>query len=854
MANAAETVGNYSGRPQFSLQAYAVRIETDVANNRSRYRCELYANNPTLDNNGTWTGGAAPWGFNLGGQVNSGSAALDFRGAPARITLAFYETGWFGHDANGNLTLVLDANHGPLDVFGTADPPVVNFVTDRIDKLPSAPSGLALVLSSLNTITASWNAANAYGGAILEYELQHDDGSNFSGATVVSAGTSLSKAVTGLPYNARRYFRVRARTARGWGGWSATAYKTTTSNLPPAASTPGVARVSDTQQTVSWNRTASASSPVDSQQVLRRIRATSWGSYANVNSIDTGYTSNGSHSWADTGTVPNRMYQYQIKTVNPQGERLSTASVFVYTTPAAPTELTAVKNAASGIDLTLEQGVLHGSYQTTLQYSTDGGTTWLALATLSAGVLSYTMASPPGGSAIKFRARVAIVDSGAVGNGLTSSWKESSTVQLTAPPNPPSALNPNGVTFDAVGARTFSWQHNSVDSSLQSAYEIQYRIGTGAYTSTGKITSTTRSRVMPANLFSNGQSYNWQVRTWGVHANPSGWSTSATFTTSAVPTVSISSPGSVLNMSQVTATWVYADAEGSAQSGWEANLVAVEAQGGDVLQAKSGSGTATSVLFTTRLEDNTSYKIQVRVKDGSGLWSAWDQQTFTTDFLLPPVPLLTATFSDVEGVVTLNIENPPAVPGVTAEATSNRILRSNNEGASWNEFLADAPLNGTVLDPTVPLSQTVLYRVEAWSDLPSSAVSADASVYSLTNMGYWSAGPGFQNTTQLRVGLGSPPRIDITRGLADKTLHYFAGRTLPVEATGTSLERTGTVEFLVSSLAERQLVAAMSFLPAPHLFRLPDGTYFFASIGAVSEVRVDRDAYTFSFPVQEVDS
>lgn len=855
MADRADASGvfNNTGGNTYDLYGYLVRTEVDNTWNggqgRSRFQAELYARF-LGGTNQRFNLSDQSFGFVVGGNDFTVVHNMDMRGT-SMLTLGVFDAGWYAHDANGNLNLNMRvATRANIPQFGLADSGNVWFAVDRIPQLPSAPGTPSLSLPASTSIRGAWTAAPGNGDTILEYEFQVSTSSTFaSGNTSISAGTALNATITGRPYNTQHWGRARARTARGWGPYSAASSITTNPDVPAAPGTPTITRVSDTQQTVAWSRNASVAKPVASQNILRRVHTGSWGAFGSVGSIAADYTTNGTHSWSDTGTVANRIYQYQVKAANPAGEATSPSSVLVYTTPAAPSSVSAVRQPSGSIDITIAQGVLHSDYKTTLEYSTDGGSTWIALATLNSGVLNYTMSSPPGGSSVQFRARVVIDATGAIGNGLVSTNRVSNTVTLITPPNPPSALNPTGVVFDAGAARTFGWQHNPVDSSAQTAYELRYRIGTGAYTSTGKITSAVQSRLIAAATFVNGQAYNWQVRTWGAHADPSNWSDSATFTTSAPPTVAITGPSGTVGVSTATATWTYYDAEGTAQSAWESQLL----YNAVVAEERSGSGTATSVTFNTRLVDAGSYQVRARVRDGSGLWSNWDQSSFVTDFFTPSTPLLAGAFASGDGTVKLTIVNPAAVPGVTIAAVSNTLQRSTDGGLTWVEIASDLPLNSAFSDPTAPLGQSVLYKVEAWSALPSVAESAVLTVDTTTVAGYWSAGAGFQVVIPMRVGYKSPPKIDLESGLAQKTLHYFAGRTLPVEASGDAILRTGKASFLITNLQDRAVVAQLALLPAPHLFRLPDGTHLFASIGNVSEARVDRDAYTISLPLQEVE-
>lgn len=623
-------------------------------------------------------------------------------------------------------------------------------------------------------------------------------------------------------------------------------------NAPSAPSSLTVARSSDTQQNCSWTRNASTPAPYSGQQVLRNTHAGSWS--GNVAIASFGYSNTtGAEAFYDTTTIPNRVYQYQIKSYNDAGEAYSAVSALVFTTPAAPVAVTATKLSNTSIQLDLSQGVLHGSYKTTIEYSLNGSGTWTALTTLNAGVLTYLWSSVPAGSSVQFRARVYVDYAGAVGNGLTSANTLSSVVPLASPPNAPSALAPNGLVFDAATAQLFTWQHNTVDSSPQSYYELRYKKTTDStWITTGKITSGTSSRNITAGTFSNGFNYEWQVRTWGIHADPSAYSSSATFYTSTPPTVTITQPVSPLAAALATAVWTYYDAEGSAQSAWEALLI----RAGSTLESLSGSGATNTVDFATRLTDATTYQVHVRVRDGSGLWSAWDQRSFTTNFPVPATPTITAVWDKEIGATKVVVTNPSG----SVVVTHNDIYSSSDNGQTW-ELVDTAPLNGTGFDRTMVLGQWVLYKAIAWSALPSSTESAQVSVNSTyvgedyigPDGGYWSGGAGFNTILRMKHGYQKPQSIEMTTGAHEKVLHYYAGRDSAVETMGEATVRTGKVEFLVLTLEDMRKARQLATMPAPHLFRLPDGTKVFASIGAVTDTRLQEGAYTISLQITEVD-
>lgn len=757
------------------------------------------------------------------------------------------------HDANGYLTINAQGTvtvhsgstiNGTYNLGGTA-------VQPRIPKPAGTPPRPVVRSVTSNSLSFYLDEpSNENGSDVHTYNYQVDNNSDFSSPVANVVDSEINGrdfgSVGGLtPPASTWYVRNRWQNVAGWSPWSPTLTITLGIVAPTAPATPTVVRVSDTTQTVTWTRNASTAAPYSSQQVQRRELSNGvWGAWGAIATVGTAYTNSGSSSISDTSSVPNKQYQYRVKATNSAGEAYSGSSVSVFTTPAAPSTVDAEKQSDGSILVTVTQAVSHTSYKTTLQYSLNGGTSWTALTTLNNGVNTYLW-TPPAGSSVVFQASVAVDSAGSVGTGLTSTWARSNTVGLTAPPAAPSNLAPNGPAFDASLEQTFSWKHNTLDSSHQTAYEIHYRIGTGAWVTTGKVTSAISSRVFPAGTFTNGNSYQWEVRTYGAHATASPWSATATFKESAPPSVTISSPGTTLDTSTLLLAWNYFDPEGSAQSLWEAQLLLQD----EVIETQSGSGATSSIEFATRLTDATEYQVTVRVRDGDSLWSNWDQVTFTTDFLTPPVPDLNLSWDDTTGTVAAAINNLSG----DIDATSNVLVRSLDGGQSWEE-VGVAPVNGTGFDPTVPLGLlAVQYKVIAWTDLPSSSESLVQEISTVYEVGYWSVGDMFQTVIQLRINQGGPPKIDLTTGIYQKILHYYAGRTSPVETIGEATAVTGSVEFVVTSVAERNLARLMALMPAPHLFRLPDGTLVFSSVGEVSETRLAEGWYQISFNITEVD-
>lgn len=616
---------------------------------------------------------------------------------------------------------------------------------------------------------------------------------------------------------------------------------------PAAPSTPTVTRVSDSFHTVNWNRVASTAAPYTSQQLQRAqaVAGGGWSSWAGISAINTRYTNNGSHSVTDNGTAANRKYKNRVKAANTVGERYSAESAVYYTTPATPTVLTAEKLSDTSIKLTFNTAVPYSEYRSYLQYSLNGGSTWSVLATVSSGVTEYTWNTVPSGSSVIFRISTGVYDSGKIGHDLRSGYKLSNEVPLLAPPLAPTVVSPNGIALKSNTPIIFRWKHNSADSSSQQSFEVFRKYGTGAtpWSSFGRVYSSQDYFIIPEGEVSRSD-YLWQVRTWGAHPNPSPRSAVANITISDPPIATITAPGAVVTQSRVSISWTYSDTETPSQAAWEAELI------GDsgVLEVRSGTGTQSSLTFNTRLENFSNYQAAVRVMDGVNIWSDWDQHSFSTDFDQPLEPTLTVFFDEESGSVQLDVDNP--VDPLTL--SHNEILRSNDGGNTW-ETAATIPINGTGFDNAVTIGlDSVLYKAVAWTSLPSSKESVAQSVATFSDRGYWSVGTDFELMIPLKINIKKPPKIDLTTDLHSKTLHYFAGRTLPTETAGDALAVSGSVEFAVNSVEQLTQVRQMAKLPAPHLFRLPDGTFLYASIKGVRDSRLEVGWYSIRLRITEV--
>lgn len=163
--------------------------------------------------------------------------------------------------------------------------------------LPAVPGSPAFSSATYSSLVLSYTAGSSYSPGIVEYQIQHNSAATDAGATTVSNGTALSRTLTNLPANATRYARVRARSARGWGDWTAWV---SASTLPTPA--PGISvspNTAGTQATVSLSPPAGVTTVTKYRVEYRRVGSGAATSFDTVSTsaVRTGLNPGTSYQW-----------------------------------------------------------------------------------------------------------------------------------------------------------------------------------------------------------------------------------------------------------------------------------------------------------------------------------------------------------------------------------------------------------------------------------------------------------------------------------------------------------------------------------------------------------------------------
>ncbi|XBH21616.1 fibronectin type III domain-containing protein [Jonesiaceae bacterium BS-20] len=694
---------------------------------------------------------------------------------------------------------------------------------------PNAPSITNLTSSSCSVIGSA--PANN-GSAINLYEFQRSSNSTFTSGLASMTTTSASGgAFGGMTGNTDYWGRYRVRNGVGWSDWSNGTKLHTKPVAPSAPTNPSSNRVSDTSITSKWTRTASTAAPWDQVIPIRWDNVTD--KWTNLNPLAGTAT-----SFTDTSVRADRQYRYRFQAKNSAGTSNATTAAIINTTPGAPTSLKAVK-VGDSIRTTFTPGA---SYPVTHEVWHQAGTsTPVLLQTLAAGTNEYTHTNPSNLVTHTYQIRAK-----APSPVLYSTSVTSNTVQLAAPPNPPT------IELTAVGditttQITTTWEPNPVDSSEQRQYQVRTRQqGTSTWATEPIQTGENTTYTWAPAIWANGQTAEIEVRTWGVHTTPSPWSATATARFSATPAVTITAPATIYHAPTLTVEWEYYQAENLPQAQWYVELIN---ENGSTVQTRQGTGPTTLAAFAFVMPDATAWTIRVVARSGAGIWSLPVEQGFTVDYPAPQVPSISLEYLSDSGAVEIGVENPEAVDQ-QPEAAYNQILRAINDGP-WIEVATEIATNGTVIDPTPQIAGVNRYKAIAWSSLPSTAESEVVEV-TVSEPGwiYVNYGPAFANFVRV---YGSP---SLGGGISrPKTKRKYAGRKRATAFLGEGAERDIKVSAVLTPEAPSLFEWEQAVEEATDIcYRDPKGRRIFGTFDGFShQWQRARGICQISFTVDESD-
>lgn len=199
--------------------ALAIEHTQNVATNESTVTGTVYLAH-TWGSPGSWNLAESRWSASVGGRYKDGPTTYDFRNNLYGTKVLYSFTEKFKHDANGDLTLRLEAGFASAGNHIGAANIDVQYALPRIPPAIAAPGFTSWAQDAAGALVATWDTPAPAPG-LVGYRLQLAHDANFtSGVQNVEVGLVNTKTITGLAAGRVYYARVAARGDR-LGAWSA---------------------------------------------------------------------------------------------------------------------------------------------------------------------------------------------------------------------------------------------------------------------------------------------------------------------------------------------------------------------------------------------------------------------------------------------------------------------------------------------------------------------------------------------------------------------------------------------------------------------------------------------------------
>jgi hypothetical protein len=542
-----------------------------------------------------------------------------------------------------------------------------------------------------------------------------------------------------------------------------------------------VTRNSDTKYTLNWSRVSTSDNPIKNIQVQRWNNVSnSWSTVATLGNVAT---------YTDTGTITNRSYRWRIRATNDAGNSNYTSQTSLYkTTPAKLTNVKATRIGAFVVVSWTNPATTADNIE--IQRINTAGGSWTNLSTgIGGSGTLYNDTSPLAQAKYRVRTRAGT---------LYSVYTESNEVITLQAPSKPSNLNPrnfNIIDVDAVNR--FTWQHNSLDTSSQTRFILNYKEDGGSWQ---EIDIPTQNDYFDfgENFFTTGLTYIWRVRTYGAFTSPSTWSDEQTFYASSKPSAIIISPEDedLYISATLNVEYEYTDVNNLSMN--QVNLKLFNEN--DVLIDEKNlfkvveSGNTDTIEIDRRLENGQTYWIQITCKNSNNLWSIPNTCYFDVEFLPTTKPEIIITDNE-DGTTTIEIYNPPVENELEESETSfNRLFRKVND----EEFILvyDNLERDSIITDYLPLLNDITtYYVESISEDGANNKSDDEEIR-LQNEGVFILNSG-DNFTDKIILFGN---IEFSENFDNENNSiHFSGREYPVNFEGKGKLRNISLKAFIES-------------------------------------------------------
>ena len=431
----------------------------------------------------------------------------------------------------------------------------------------------------------------------------------------------------------------------------------------------------------------------------------------------------------------------------------------------------------------------------------------------------------------------------ATGNSLTNALTVAAHYLNTGDPFEFSAGTPPvplalGTTYYAIVDSPSTFRIASSEENAEDNISLDITsVGASMMVSNPVEITNEQAIILPADYLTPGKAYEWRAATKGAYsgAEPmSDYSTVAAFRVASQPTATIAFPtdgDTTLAPAALVAWAFYSPDPGVKQAWWQASLW----EGSTLLESMEGDGNWDSYAFGYRLVNGVTYRVDVLLEGTNGIQSNLATATFTAEFVGPMAPGIALTWDSEDGYVEIDITNPT---DPDAPAADRNAIEHSLPGGAWSQIAKDVPPDTTVIHFLPTPNAVNNYRVRAVAEDGATTISTAAISCDNSGDWYWlNGGPAFDVIAKARYSGAA----DIDLAL-DKELHEFAGRTRPVEYTGTIVRQ----EIEISAQFTRDEEGYQAMREFETLVRTPGLVYYRDMVGRKLRCSLSRVSFSDS--------
>lgn len=531
-------------------------------------------------------------------------------------------------------------------------------------------------------------------------------------------------------------------------------------------------RVDDTKVNCTWQAAYDNAALKPWKQIITDWRSSTgganWGAWSNKATLNWDAT-----NYSYTGLKANSRYQFSLYARNQAGDSSHVDSQVIYTTPAAPKSVTAVKTGDRTVQVTADATNTY-TWSIDFERQVNGGD-WETISTGLVGTkITFTDTNAPGGT-LRYRARCWRFIYGDGGDGLFGAYTTSNEVTTITPPLAPTVSCDQGVVAPTNTALVLRWTPNHPDGTAQTSAEVEVT-GQSGDTTTTTITGDSTQWTRTASLQTVG-TVKFRVRTKGLDPDWGAWSSYVEVRVADPPSVVVSSPVSPVTAMPFTIAWSIADVTG-------VSMQTVEILRGNSVAYSVSPGTDVRELQITSTDflpsNGDQLQIRVSVRGGSTL-TATASILVDVEYTPPDYPQVNIQFNDdCAAVVNVVFGTGDGVP----ETKYATVYRVNPDGSE--KLIVDNLMDGQqCIDVLPPLNTEFAYRVTSHAE---SGSTQDKIVSTVCESGFAVLNYGADAGSSLLLGYD----LSVDHRVSHSTSEFWfasGDSSLPVSYSTSQLNR-----------------------------------------------------------------